>query len=112
MIDSILQSTDQDISAELQDYPTETKSTVEAQNIERVIAYLEKLKRSEAALICSNGDKATQIMQHEFLLGDAIRLIVGNDSSEKDVAIAARFKQLELDLQKESDDCILLRAEK
>ena len=78
MIYSILLSTDQDISAELLDFPT----TVEAQNIKRVIAYLENLKRSEAALIYDNGDKATQIMQHEFLLGEAIRLIVGNDSSE------------------------------
>ena len=77
-----------------------------------MIAYLENLKRSEAALIYDNGDKATQIMQHEFLLGEAIRLIVGNDSSEKDVAVAARLKQLELDLQKESDNCILLKAEK
>ena len=67
----------------------------EAQNIERVIAYLENLKSSEAAMIYDEGNKATQIMQHELLLGDAIRLIMGNDSSGKKVAIAARFKQLE-----------------
>jgi hypothetical protein len=67
----------------------------EAQNIERVIAYLENLKSSEAAMIYDEGNKATQIMQHELLLGDAIRLIMGNDGSGKKVAIAAQFKQLE-----------------
>ena len=34
----------------------------EAQNIERVIAYLENLKSSEAAMIYDEGNKATQIM--------------------------------------------------
>ena len=33
------------------------------------------------------------------MLGDAIRLIVSNDSSGSNVVVAARFKQLELDLQ-------------
>ena len=44
----------------------------EAQNIERVIAYLENLKCSEVAMIYNEGNKATQIMQHELLLGDAM----------------------------------------
>ena len=53
-------------------------------------------------------------MQHELLLGDAIRFIVRNDSSGKEVATAARFKQLESDLKtaNKKGDELLAHVEK